>query len=150
MRKNTSFTMLMASLPPSKVLLTEMVLSTTSRRTAMRSSTTSTAVTVEVNFCCLSFRSSKLLTMMAVDEMLSMQPRKTHDMSLKPSMWPTALPMRNMMASSVKAVMAPVAPTFFSFLMLNSRPKANIRNTMPMSLHTCTLVGSVTTGNHLK
>ena len=84
-RKKASFTMLQARPAPSKVRLTDTVLSTTSRSTATMSSTTSTAVTVEVNFCCLSFRSSKLLMMMAVDEMESMQPRKTHDMLLKPS-----------------------------------------------------------------
>ena len=150
MRKKTSFTILHTSCPPSKVLLTLMVLSTTSSSTAMMSSTTSTAVTVEVYFCCFSFRSSKLLMIMAVDEMLSMQPKKTQSILLKPSMWPTTLPMRNMMNSSVRAVMAPVPPTFLSFLMLNSRPRANIRNTMPMSLHTRTLVASPTTGNHGK
>ena len=150
MSEKTSRTMLMASSPPSTVLDTDTVLSTTSSSTATMSSPTSTAVTVEVNFCCLSFRSSKLLMMIAVDEMLSMQPRKMHDMLLKPSAWPTTLPTTNITASSVSAVIAPVPPTFLSFLMLNSRPRANIRNTMPMSLHTCTLEGSLMTGNHLK
>ena len=84
-RKNASFTMLIASSPPLKVLLTLIVLSTTNSSTAIKSSTTSTAVTVEVNFCCFNLRSSKLLTMMAVDEMLIMHPRKMQSISLKPS-----------------------------------------------------------------
>ena len=149
-RKKTSFTILHTSCPPSKVLLTLMVLNTTSSNTATISSTTSTPVTVEVNFCCLSFRSSKLLMMMAVDEMLSMQPRKMQSILLNPSRWPTVFPIRNMMKSSVRAVMAPVPPTFFNVFRLNSKPKANIRNTMPMSLHTCTLEASPTTGNQGK
>ena len=116
----------------------------------MRSSTTSTAVTVEANFCCLSFMSSKLLMMMLVEEMESMQPRKVHSMEEKPRIFPTELPMRNMMASSVRAVMAPVAPTFFSFLMLNSRPRPNMRKTMPMSLQTVRSALSVMAGNQGK
>ena len=149
-RKNASLAIWVNRAPPSKLLLTLTVLSTTNSSTAMRSSTTSTAVTVEANFCCFSLRSSKLLMMMLVDEMESMQPRKVHSMAEKPRILPTELPMRNMMASSVSAVMAPVAPTFFSFLMLNSRPKPNIRKTMPISLHTVRLALSVMAGNQGK
>ena len=149
-RKNTSFTMLSASWPPLKLLPTLSVLSTTSSSTATRSSTTSTAVTVPVKRCCFSFRSSKDLMMMVVDEMESMQPRKMQSIVPMPSRCPTVLPATNMIASSVNAVMAPVEPTRFNFLMLNSSPKANIRNTMPMSLHTCTLSSSVMAGNHGK
>ena len=149
-RKKASLTMLSPNSPPLKLLLTLRVDRMTSSRTAMRSSTTSTAVTVLVNFCCFSFKSSNDLMMMVVDEMESMQPRKIQSMLPQPSRCPTMFPMRNMMASSVRAVMAPVAPTFFNFLTLNSRPRANIRNTMPMSLQTCRLVESVMAGNQGK
>ena len=88
--------------------------------------------------------------MMDVDEMESMQPRKVHSMDPRPRILPTVLPTTNMMASSVRAVMAPVAPTFFSFLMLNSKPRPNIRKTMPMSLHTWMLSASVMAGNQGK
>ena len=131
-------------------MLTLRVESNTSSNTATRSSTTSTAVTVLVNFCCFSFKSSNDLMIIVVDEMESMQPRKMLSMFPMPSRCPTVLPATNMMASSVNAVMAPVDPTFFSFLMLNSSPRANMRNTMPMSLHTCTLLSSVMAGNHGK
>ena len=126
----------MANSPPSKCFETESVLSNTSSRTAIKSSTTSTAVTVEVNFWCFSFRSSKLLMIIVVEEMLSIHPRKMQSIDCHPSACPTKLPIKNISRSSVRAVMAPVAPTFFSFLMLNSSPKANIRKTIPMSLHT--------------
>ena len=149
-RKNTSLTIWPTSAPPSKLLLTLTVPSTTNSNTATKSSTTSTAVTVEVNFCCLSFISSKLLIMMLVEEMESMHPRNVHSMEPKPNSLPTEVPMRNMMANSVKAVMAPVAPTFFSFLMLNSRPRPNIRKTIPMSLHTWIFSVSVMAGNQGK
>ena len=79
-RKNPNLTIWPARAPPSKLLLTLTVPRTTSSNTATRSSTTSTAVTVEVNFCCLSFMSSKLLIMMLVEEIESTQPRKVHSM----------------------------------------------------------------------
>ena len=73
--------------------------------------------------------------MMLVDEMESMQPRKIHSIEPNPSNLPTELPMRNMMTSSVNAVIAPVAPTFFNFLILNSNPRPNIRKMTPRSAH---------------
>ena len=94
--------------------------------------------------------SSKLLMMMLVEEMESMHPRKVHSMELKPRSLPTELPTMNMMANSVRAVMAPVAPTFFSFLMLNSRPRPNIRKTIPMSLQTWMSSVPVMAGNQGK
>ena len=149
-RKNTSFTMLNASSPPSKLFPTLNVERTTNSSTAIRSSTTSTAVTVPVKRCCFSFKSSNDLIIIVVDEIESMQPRNTQSIVPMPSRCPTVLPATNITASSVSAVMAPVAPTRFNFLTLNSRPKANIKNTIPMSLHTCTLLSSVTAGNHGK
>ena len=149
-RKKTSFTMLMPSCAPSKRRLTLSVDRITSSNTATKSSTTNTAVTVPVNFCCFSFRSSNDLMIIVVDEMESMQPKKMQLMSPIPSTWPTVLPITNITASSVRAVTAPVAPTFFSFLMLNSKPKANIRKTMPISLQTCMFVSSLMAGNQGK
>ena len=149
-RKKTSFTRLMASSPPLKLLLTDTVERITNSKTATMSSTTSTAVTDDVNFCCFSFKSSNDLIMIDVEEMESIQPRKTHSIEPHPSSRPTLDPIKNMIASSVSAVMAPVEPTFFNFLRLNSRPKANIRKTMPMSLHTWTLATSSTAGNQGK
>ena len=148
--ENANLSRLIASWPPSKLLLTLMVESITKSRTAIRSSTTSTAVTVPVNFCCFSFKSSNDLMMMVVDDMESMQPRNMQFIELQPSRCPTMSPMVNISSSSVNAVIAPVPPTFFSFLMLNSRPRANMRNTMPMSLHTWILASSVMAGNHGK
>ena len=150
MRKNTSLTRLITSSPPSKLLLTDTVDRMTSSSTAIRSSTISTAVTDDVNFCCFSFKSSNDFMIIDVDEIDSIQPRKMQSIDCQPNRRPTLEPIRNIIASSVRAVMAPVAPTFFSFLMLNSKPKANIRNTMPMSLHTCTLATSFTPANHGK
>ena len=148
--ENTSFTKLKPSSAPLKLLPTLSVDSTTSSSTAIKSSTTSTAVTVLVKRCCFSFRSSNDLMIIVVEEIESMQPRKILSMLPMPSRCPTVLPMTNIITSSVKAVMAPVAPTRFSFLMLNSKPRANIRNTMPMSLHTWTLESSVMAGNQGK
>ena len=150
MRKKISLTMLMPSWAPSNRRLTLRVERITNSNTATRSSTTSTAVTVLVNFCCLSFKSSNDLMMMVVDEMDSIHPRKMQLMSLMPKIWPIVLPITNMIANSVNAVTAPVAPTFFSFLMLNSNPKANIKKTIPMSLQTWMLVSSLMAGNHGK
>ena len=150
MRKKISLTKLITSSPPSKLLLTDTVDSITNNRTAIKSSTISTAVTDEVNFCCLRRKSSNDFIIIDVDDIESIQPRNMQSIDCHPSRRPTLEPSKNIIASSVSAVMAPVAPTFFNFLMLNSKPKANIRNTIPMSLHTCTSVASFTAGNHGK
>ena len=149
-RKNISLPKLSINSPPLKFLLTDTVDNITNNSTAIISSTISTAVTDEVNFCCLSRKSSNDLIMIDVDEMESIHPRKTQSIDCHPIRRPTLEPMRNIMASSVNAVIAPVAPTFFNFLMLNSNPKANIRKTIPMSLHTWTSVASLTAGNQGK
>ena len=149
-RKNMSFIMLNTNSPPSKVLPTDKVERITIKMTATRSSTTNAPMTWVVNFSFLSFKSSKALTMMLVEEMESIHPRKMQFILCQPNIFPTRKPVVNIMMSSVSTIMAPGPPTFFSFLNENSRPIANRRNTMPISLHVATLLGSSTTGKYVK
>ena len=118
--------------------------------TATRSSTTNAPMTCVVNFSFLSFKSSNALTMMLVDEIESMHPRKMQSIRCHPKSFPTKKPVVNMMMSSVSTMIAPGPPTFFSFLKENSRPMANRRNTIPISLHVSTLLWSSTTGKYVK
>ena len=145
-----SFNMLSTSSPPSKVFPTDSVERTTIRMTATRSSTTRAPMTSAVNFSFFSFKSSKALTMMLVDEMESMHPKKMQFILCHPKSLPTMKPVQNMIISSVRTMIAPGPPTFFSFLNENSSPIANRRNTMPISLHVDTLVASPTTGKYVK
>ena len=86
---------------------------------------------------------------MVVDEMESMQPRKMQFMSCQPIILPMVNPTVNIITSSVMAVMAPVAPTCFRRLKLNSNPKAKSRNTTPILPHTLISATSVMPGNRL-
>ena len=138
-RKNTSFPTLNSSSLPSKVVLTAKVERTTIMRMAARSSTTSTPMTLLVNFSPFIFRSSKAFAMIVVDDMESMAPRKMLSICDQPNTLPSMKPMRHIDTNSVRAVIPTVPACFFSFLKLNSKPIANSRNTMPISLQVSTL-----------
>ena len=149
-KKNTSFSMLINSSAPLKLLPTDRVDSITIRMTATRSSTTNAPITSAVNFSFFSFKSSKALTMMLVDEMDSIQPRKMQFIFCQPKSFPTKKPAENIITNSVRTMIAPCPPTFFSFLNENSSPMANNRNTIPISLHVDTLAVSLMTGKYVK
>ena len=145
-----SFIMLSTSSPPSKVLPTDKVERITIRMTATRSSTTNAPMTSAVNFSFFNLKSSKALTIMLVDDMESIHPRKMQFIRCQPKSLPTKKPDVNIIMSSVSTMMAPGPPTFFSFLKENSRPIANRRNTIPISLHVETLEVSLMTGKYVK
>ena len=84
--------------------------------------------------------------MMLVDEIDNMQPRKMQFILCQPISFPIMKPTENIIINSVSTTMAPEPPTFLSFLNENSRPMANKRKTIPMSLQVWTLVVSVMTG----
>ena len=149
-RKKPSFNILETNCIPSKVLLTAKVDSMTISRTASRSSTTNSPMTLPLNFSRFNFMSSKALAIIVVEEMESMAPRKIQSICDQPKSLPNRKPTTHIVTNSVKAVMPTVPPTFFNFLKLNSKPMPNSMNTMPISLQVSTLVWSLMTGNHSK
>ena len=138
-RKNSSFSTLYKSSWPSKAVDTANVERITIIRIAAMSSTTSTPITLLVNRSPFILRSSKALAMMVVDDMESMAPRKMLSICDHPNNLPSRKPMIPIDINSVRAVMPTVPACFFSFLKLNSKPMANKRNTMPISLQVSTL-----------
>ena len=149
-RKKTRRTTLIINSFPSKVALTAMVESTTIIKMAAKSSTTRTPITLPVKRSPFIFKSSKALAMMVVDDMESMAPRKMLSICDQPITLPSKKPMMHMEISSVSAVMPTVPACFLSFLKLNSRPMANSKKTIPISLQTSTLSWSLMTGNQGK
>ena len=149
-RKNPSFNILVTSCMPSKVLLTAKVDKMTISKTASRSSTTNSPMTLPLNFSRCNFMSSNALAIIVVEEIDNMAPRKMQSICDQPSTLPNRKPTRHIVTNSVKAVIPTVPPTFFSFLKLNSKPIPNSMNTIPISLQVSTLVWSLMTGNHSK
>ena len=119
-------------------------------KTASRSSTTNSPMTLPLNFSRCNFISSKALAIIVVEEIESIAPRKMLSIWLQPKVLPSKKPTTHIVTNSVSAVMPTVPPTFFNFLKLNSKPMPNSINTIPISLHVSTLVWSCMTGNHSK
>ena len=149
-KKKPSFNILETNCIPSKVWLTAKVERITISKTASRSSTTNSPMTLPLNFSRCNFMSSKALAIIVVEEIESMAPRKMLSIWLHPKALPSKKPTTHMVTNSVSAVMPTVPPTFFNFLKLNSKPMPNSMNTIPISLHVSTLVWSLMTGNHSK
>ena len=149
-RKNTRRKTLNSNSVPFKAVLTAKVERITIIRMAAKSSTTKTPMTLPVNFSLFSFRSSKALAIIVVDDIESIAPRKMLSICDQPITLPSRKPMMHIETNSVNAVMPTVPACFFSFLKLNSKPMANKRNTIPISLQISTLSWSLMTGNHGK
>ena len=94
----------------------------------------------------LRFMSSKALTIMAVEDIDSIPPRKMLSMTPHPMMRPSSAPTPIIPMMPIKAVRKALLPTDISFLKLNSRPTANIMKMIPISDQTSTSVTSVTVG----
>ena len=136
--------------PPANCLLTAIVESRTISTTARRSSTTRVPNTMLVKGFPLSPRSSKALMMMVVEDIESIPPRKIRSIWVQPIAPPISMPVTNIPANMVPAVIRALLPTFRSFLKLNSRPRANSRKIIPISDHCSTFSGLVRPGKRPK
>ena len=134
------------SLPGAEFLLAATVEINTINTTATISWIMSTTVVRLANGWSLSFMSSKALTMMAVEDIDSIPPRKRLSIVPHPITKPSSAPTPIMPRMPRKAVMKALLPIDISFLKLNSRPTANIMKMIPISDQTSTSPTSVTVG----
>ena len=88
--------------------------------------------------------------MIIVDDIESMQPRKTASILPNPSRCPRVIPTTVMPLMTVIAVMIALLPTRDSFTNENSSPRPNIRNTMPIVDQVWMLSVSTTVGSNVK
>jgi hypothetical protein len=132
-RTKTSFKTEINIASPANCWLTASVESKTSKRIATRSCTIRTPNTRPTNFLFLSPSSLKDLMIMVVEEMDRIPPRKILSMVAQPSILPVKYPAASMNITSKTAVTEAGAPTFISFLKLNSNPRLNRRNITPIS-----------------
>ena len=93
----------------------------------------STARTREANFFCLMPRSVSVLRIIVVEDMDIMPPRKMQLMVFRCSKQPTPKPAKVIPVMMMSAVTIAEEPALTSFLKLNSRPRVNMRTTMPRS-----------------
>ncbi len=149
-RKNTSLLMLSSISLPSTVLFIAIDDSTTIITTANRSSTISTANTIEANFFCLRFMSVKALMIIVVDDMESIPPRKSELIIVKPSSLPMAKPVAIMPSTIISAVTTAEPPVLTSFLKLNSSPSEKRSTTIPICAQNSMLASVVTDGRAVK
>ena len=137
-------TMVMLILSITGIIISYMGVSVS--KTANKSSTTRIPKTTPANLWLRSPISSKALNIMVVDDIDSMPPRNIELIWLQPSIVPVRYPS---VIIPVRIVMAPiiaVPPTFSSFFILNSKPRANKRNITPISAHILMLSILVTVG----
>lgn len=105
----------------------------TSINTAKRSSIISTARTRDANFFCRIPRSVSVFRIMVVLDMEIIPPRNMQLIELSCRILPTPKPAKVIPVIIIKAVITADEPEFISFLKLNSRPRVNMRTTMPRS-----------------
>ena len=146
-RKNTSLPSPISISPPANLFDTASVESNTISTTAIRSSNTRAPNTSGANGFSLRPRSSYALIIMVVDDIDSIPPRNIDSMLLHPIASPTMKPNMNIPTHWVTAVIRALLPTLSSFLKLNSSPRANSRNIIPISDHSLTVAVLVTVGN---
>src|SRR6476660_2231773 len=130
--------------------LTAIVDSKTIIKMASKSCTINEPMTFPANRCALTPSSSKVLTMIVVDEMDSITPRKIQSMVSQCIIFPTLYPSTSITTICVMAVTDAVPPTFINFLKLNSSPRLNNKKITPISAQTSTLFISVTDGKKSK
>ena len=70
-----------------------------------------------------------------MEDIDSKPPRKTLSIKLQDRAWAVTNPIRNTPMNFTAAVTMALPPTFSNFLKLNSKPRPNIRNIMPISDH---------------
>ena len=82
---------------------------------------------------CLMLESLRIFTIIVVDEIESMAPRKSESKDDHPNKRPIPYPVAIMNTISSKAVTNAATPTFLNLSRLNSRPSENIKKMTPSS-----------------
>lgn len=81
--------------------------------------------------------------------MASIPPKNRLFISDQPKVWPMSVPIVIIKRMIETAVMIGPVPILTSFLKENSRPKANIKKTIPISAHVWMLDVSLTDGKNV-
>ena len=150
MRKNANFPTLYNISPPSTLLLTAIDDNITIINTAKRSSTMSTANTIDANFLCLKFISVNALMMIVVDDIDNIPPRKRLLICENPSKCPIIKPPVIIPITIISAVTTAEPPTFTNFLKLNSSPRENSNTTIPICAQNSIFSAVLTDGRYSK